>query len=93
MGHVDMFWVYFILHFAYIVSDEDCHVVYDLVRKLVACELEQGMEDVCAGFTRRGTGILLFWYLYILSRLHDELHLGVFPSTKYPRLPTPEQRA
>ena len=54
MGHVDMFWVYFIQYLAYIVSDEDCHVVYDLVRKL--CELEEE-EDVCAGFTRRGTGI------------------------------------
>ena len=56
MGHVDMFWVYFILYFAYIVSDEDCHVVYDLVRKL--CELE-GWRMGGAGFTRHGTGILL----------------------------------
>ena len=57
MGHVDMFWVYFIQYFAYIVSDEDCHVVYDLVRKL--CELEGWRWDVRAGFTRRRTGILL----------------------------------
>ena len=81
MGHVDMFWVYFILYFAYIVSDEDCHVVYDLVRKL--CELDRGMNELC-GFYPSSHGHFVA-RVPTLSRLHDEFHLGAFPSTKRSR--------
>ena len=63
MGHVDMFWVYFILYFAYIVSDEDCHVVYDLVRKL--CELEDG--GGLRGFYPSWHGHFLLGYLPFLG--------------------------
>lgn len=73
MGHVDMFWVYFILYFAYIVSDGDCHVVYDLVRKL--CELEGWrMEEVRVLPASHGHFVDR---VPTLSRLHDEFHLGV----------------